>query len=80
MASYHRTSESYSLKLNVSPSDCGNLINNQPEVLRELNSGRSRMLKFKIFQGLRESGITGRAGIAGIVVIDLDELWTFIPE
>ena len=21
-----------------------------------------------------------RAGIAGIVVIDLDELWTFIPE
>ena len=27
-----------------------------------------------------ESGIAGRAGIAGIVVIDLDELWTFIPE
>ena len=25
-----------------------------------------------------ESGIAGRAGIAGIVVIDLDGLWTFI--
>ena len=27
-----------------------------------------------------ESGIAERAGIAGIVVIDLAELWTFIPE
>ena len=26
-----------------------------------------------------ESGIARRAGIAGIVVIDLDGLWTFIP-
>ena len=25
-----------------------------------------------------ESGIAGREGIAGIVVTDLDELWTFI--
>ena len=25
-------------------------------------------------------GRAGRAGIARIVVIDLDELWTFIPE
>ena len=27
-----------------------------------------------------ESGIAGRVGIAGIVVIDLNELWTFISE
>ena len=27
-----------------------------------------------------ESGIAGRAGIAGIVMTDLDELWNFIPE
>ena len=27
-----------------------------------------------------ESGIAGRAAIAGIVLIDLDELWTLIPE
>ena len=27
-----------------------------------------------------ESGIAGREGLARIVVIDLDELWTFIPE
>ena len=27
-----------------------------------------------------ESGIAGRAGIAGIMVIDLDELWTSVPE
>ena len=27
-----------------------------------------------------ESGIAGRAGIAGIVVINLDGLCTFIPE
>ena len=27
-----------------------------------------------------ESGIAERARIAGIVVIDLDGLWTFIPE
>ena len=27
-----------------------------------------------------QSGIPGRAGIAGIVVIDLDGLWAFIPE
>ena len=27
-----------------------------------------------------ESGIAGREEIAGIVVIDLDEPWTFIPE
>ena len=27
-----------------------------------------------------ESGIAGREGIAGIVVTDLDELWTFILE
>ena len=27
-----------------------------------------------------ESGIAGRTGIAGIVVIDSDGLWTFIPE
>ena len=27
-----------------------------------------------------KSGIAGRAGIAGIVVIDLHERWTFIPE
>ena len=27
-----------------------------------------------------ESGIAGRPGMAGIVVIDLDELWTLIPE
>ena len=26
-----------------------------------------------------ESEIAGRAGIEGIVVIDLDGLWTFIP-
>ena len=27
-----------------------------------------------------ESGIAGRAGIARRVVIDLDGVWTFIPE
>ena len=27
-----------------------------------------------------ESGIAGRAGIAGLVVIELEGLWTFIPE
>ena len=27
-----------------------------------------------------KSVIAGREGIAGIVVIDLDELWTFVPE
>ena len=27
-----------------------------------------------------ERVIAGRAGIAGTVMIDLDELWTFIPE
>ena len=27
-----------------------------------------------------KSGIAGGAGIAGIVVIDLDELWALIPE
>ena len=31
----------------------GNLGNNQPEVLEELISGSSIMLKFKIFRGLR---------------------------
>ena len=27
-----------------------------------------------------ESGIAGRVGIAGIVVIDSDGLWTFTPK
>ena len=27
-----------------------------------------------------DGGIAGRAGIPGIVIIGLDELWTFIPE
>ena len=35
--------------------------------------------EYSIYSTL-ESGLAGREGIAGIVVIDLDELWTFIPE
>ena len=49
----HKTSLSYSLKLNVAPSDWGNFGNNQTEVLGELISGGSIMLKFEIFRGLR---------------------------
>ena len=38
--------------------------------------------KYSIFSvySTSESGIAGRVGIDGMVVIDLDGLWTFIPK
>ena len=37
------------------------------------------MEEYSIYS-IQESGMAGRAGIAGIVVTDSDGLWTFILE
>ena len=41
--------------------------------------GKVELKEYSIYS-TSHSGIAGRAGIAGIMVIDLDRFWTFIPE
>ena len=45
-----------------------------------LEMGRTGRVFHLSIYSTTESGIAGRAGIAGTVVTDLDDLWTIIPE